>query len=197
MGSLIRRVCIFCGSSTGTRPAYAEAARKVGGLLGKWGVGIVYGGGQIGMMGILADAALEAGGEVIGVIPRFLIDRELGHSGVTELRIVETMHERKALMADLSQAFIALPGGFGTLEELCEMLTWAQLGLHPNPCGVLNIEGFFDPLLSFLDHAVEEGFLAERHRSLLLESSDPEFLLDGLFRFVPPDLPKIATREQT
>jgi uncharacterized protein (TIGR00730 family) len=187
LGSLIRRICVFCGSSKGTRPSYAEAARKVGGLLGKWGVGIVYGGGQIGMMGILADAALEAGGEVIGVIPRFLIDRELGHSGVTELRVVETMHERKALMADLSQAFIALPGGFGTLEELCEMLTWSQLGLHNNPCGVLNIDGFFDPLLSFLDHAVEEGFLAPPHRDLLIESRDPELLMDGLFRFVPQD----------
>src|SRR5215469_5924737 len=147
--------CVFCGSNRGTNPRYAAAA-ELGRCLASSGIGIVYGGGKVGLMGVLADAAIEQGGEVIGVIPRMLVDREIAHPGLTELRIVGSMHERKALMADLSDAFIAMPGGYGTLDEFCEILTWTQLGLQQKPIGMLNVDGYFDPLLALFDHAVAE-----------------------------------------
>jgi len=174
------RVCVFCGSRTGTGDRYREAARGLGHALASRGVGLVYGGGSIGLMGVLADAALAEGGEVIGVIPAFLNELELGHRGATELRVVGSMHERKALMAGLSNAFVALPGGFGTVEEFCEVLTWGQLGLHAKPCVLLNTDRFFDPLLSLFDHQVAEGFLSLQHRSQVLVEQNPEVLVERL-----------------
>jgi uncharacterized protein (TIGR00730 family) len=168
----------------------------MGELLARRGLGLVYGGGCVGLMGILADAVLAAGGEVIGVIPAALMAREVGHTGVTELRVVGSMHERKALMADLSDAFVALPGGFGTLEEFCEVLTWAQLGIHRKPCGLLNADGYYDPLLALLDHAVAERFLRPAHRALVLEERDLERLLDRLATSRLPDLEKWVDREE-
>lgn len=160
----MRRLCVFCGSSTGNRPEYREAARQLGCLLARHDVGLVFGGGHIGLMGILADAILEAGGEAIGVIPQALVDRELAHRGLTTLHVVAGMHQRKALMADLADAFLALPGGFGTADECFEILTWAQLGFHSRPIGLLNVAGFFDALLAWLDHCVQEGFLLPEMR---------------------------------
>ena len=158
---------------------YREAARAVGGLLARRRIGLVYGGGHVGLMGALADSVLESGGEAIGVIPRALMEKELGHRGLTELRVVASMHERKALMVELSDAFMALPGGFGTLEELCEVLTWSQLGLHRKPCGLLDVEGYFAPLLTFLDRAVEERFVKRTHRKLVLVAAEPGALHDA------------------
>lgn len=176
----MRRICVFCGSRSGGRPEYAAAARDLGVLLAGHNLCLVYGGGKVGLMGVLADAVMAAGGEVIGVIPASLADREVAHGGITELRVVSTMHERKALMAELSDAFIALPGGFGTLDETFEILTWAQLGLHTKPCGILNAGGYFDSLLVFLDSAVQEGFLQPAHRKLLLQAENPDMLLRKL-----------------
>ncbi|HBQ09635.1 MAG: TIGR00730 family Rossman fold protein [Sandaracinaceae bacterium] len=174
------RVCVFCGSSPGSRPIYLEGARAVGRALAERGVGVVYGGASVGCMGAVADAALEAGGEVIGVIPHSMVDRELAHPGLTDLHVVEGMHERKALMTALSDAFLALPGGHGTLDELFEALTWAQLGIHAQPIGVWNLEGYWDPLFAMLDRVVEEGFLRPHHRTLLLSSHALEPLIDSL-----------------
>lgn len=174
---VLRRLCVFCGASPGRAPSHAAFARDVGAGLAARGIGVVYGGGRVGLMGALADGALGAGGEVIGVIPRGLVDRELAHSGVTELRVVETLHERKAVMASLADGFVALPGGLGTLEELAEAMSWAQLDLHDKPCGVLDPTGYFDPLLAFLDRAVEEGFLDSGHRELLVVARDLDSLL--------------------
>ena len=176
MGEL-RRICVFCGASDGRDPRYAEVARLVGGELARRGIELVYGGGRRGLMGAVADGALAAGGRVIGVIPARLVDRELAHRGVDELRIVDTLHERKAVMAELSDAFLALPGGLGTLEELAEVLSWAQLELHTKPIGALDVGGYFAALGAFLDHAMAEGFIAERQRALLLVDDDLERLL--------------------
>lgn len=173
----MRRLCVFCGSARGVRPEYADAARALGAALGREGVGLVYGGGAVGLMGVLADAALEAGAHVIGVIPRTLVAREVAHRRLQELRIVESVHVRKAMMAELSDAFAALPGGLGTLEELCEVLTWAQLGIHAKPCAVLDAAGYFEPLLALLDHAVAEGFLRPAHRALVRTAETAEGLL--------------------
>jgi uncharacterized protein (TIGR00730 family) len=173
----VGRVCVFCGSNAGSRPSYARAARELGTLLARRGLGLVYGGGRVGLMGTIADAALEAGGEVIGVIPEHLVARELAHPALTELLVVDSMHERKARMASLSRAFVTLPGGYGTLDETCEALTWTQLGLQSKPCGLLNVEGYFDPLIEFLEHAVQEGFLDRANRALLLVETDPARLL--------------------
>lgn len=173
----MRRICVFCGANPGRRPAYLELAASVGSGLATRGIGIVYGGGRVGMMGAVADAALAAGGEVIGVIPRGLVDRELAHRGVSELRIVETLHERKAEMSDLADGFIALPGGLGTLEELAEVASWAQLGLHAKPIGLLGPDGYWDALSGWLDHAVEEGFVAPEHRALIAVDRDLQALL--------------------
>jgi uncharacterized protein (TIGR00730 family) len=195
-GSALRRICVFCGSSRGNREEYLAAAREVGTLLARRGIGLVYGAGNVGLMGALADAGLAAGGEVVGIIPEALVGWEVAHQGLTELRIVTSMHERKAQMADLADAFIALPGGFGTLEELCEVLTWSQLGIHAKPVGLLNVGGYFDPLLALFDHAVQEGFLRPTHRSLVLEERDPARLLDLLAAYQPPPLDKWIDRDE-
>ncbi len=170
-------ICVFCGSSLGNSPGFTTIAQQLGQTLVQHGLGVVYGGGNIGLMGILASTVLEAGGKVIGVMPRQLAEQELLHAQLTTTHIVETMHERKALMAELSAGFMTLPGGFGTLEECCEMLTWAQLKIHEKPCGILNCFGFFDGLLGFLDHQVKQGFLTQKNRALVLEAADPETLL--------------------
>ncbi len=191
-------VCVFCGSSAGRRATYADSARAMGALLAGQGVGIVYGGSALGMMGALADAALAAGGRVTGILPRGLMEREIGHPGLTELRVVESMHERKALMAELARAFIALPGGIGTLEELFEIWTWAQLGLHSRPLGVLNAGGYFDGLLQFLDTAVVEGFVRPAHRALVLVDSSAERLVQRMTAWKPPARePKWISPSQT
>lgn len=190
-----RKVCVFCGSSDGLRPAYRSAAAILGRLLGDAGLGVVYGGAHVGLMGALADAALEAGGEVLGVIPRALEDRELAHPGLTQLYVVETMHERKAKMAEEADAFLALPGGFGTLDEFFEILTWAQLGIHNKPCLLLNTCGYFDPLLAFLDQAVEQGFLKRENRGLIRLAREPHevlSLLDTLWLGQPIDHRAVA-----
>jgi uncharacterized protein (TIGR00730 family) len=182
----MRRICVFCGSSLGARPAYREAAVEVGALLARRGLGLVYGGGNIGLMGALADATLEAGGEAIGVIPQALVAKEVAHRGLTELRVVETMHERKALMASLADAFLALPGGYGTLEEFIEAVTWSQLGIHRKPCGLLNVEGYFDPLLEFFDRAAAERFFRPENRALVLSGTDAAALIDDLLSYELP-----------
>jgi uncharacterized protein (TIGR00730 family) len=193
----VRRVCVFCGSSPGARPAYAEATAEVARLLAGAGIGVVYGGGHVGLMGVLADTAMAAGGEVIGVMPRALVDREIGHTEISELRVVGSMHERKALMADLSDAFVALPGGAGTLEELFEVYTWAQLGLHDKPCGLLDVEDYFSGLVGFLDHAVDERFLREEHRGMLIVEREPRALIEHLAEFEPRAVtPKWLDREE-
>jgi uncharacterized protein (TIGR00730 family) len=176
----LKRVCVYCGSRDGSRPAYVQAARDLGAALAGRGIGLVYGGGRIGLMGAVADAVLAAGGSVTGVIPRALVSKEVAHLDLKDLRIVGSMHERKALMAELSDAFIALPGGMGTLEELFEILAWAQLRFHQKPCGLLNVEKFYDPLLSFLDHAVSERFIPARLRASMLVETDSLRLLDSL-----------------
>jgi uncharacterized protein (TIGR00730 family) len=180
-----RRICVFCGSNSGTNPAYRDAAVALGQLLAERGIELVYGGGNVGLMGALADAVLQANGRAIGVIPESLMAKEVGHVGLTELRIVKSMHERKALMADLSDGFIAMPGGFGTFEEFCEVVTWSQLAIHAKPCGLLNVEGYYDPLLQLFDQAVREGFLREENRRLVLEDRDPESLLKKMADFAP------------
>ncbi len=182
----MRRVCVFCGSNAGVRPEYADAARAVGRTLAARGLGLVFGGGNVGLMAEVANAALAQGGKVIGIIPDVLVLKELGHAGVTELHVVPSMHERKARMTELSDAFIALPGGLGTLEELFETLTWGQLGFHEKPVGLLNVLGYYDVLLRFLDHAVAEGFLKAKHRALLLPGDSTEALLDAFARYQPP-----------
>jgi hypothetical protein len=194
----VQRVCVFCGSSPGARAAYAEATAEVARLLVGEGIGVVYGGGQVGLMGVLADTAMAAGGEVIGVIPQALVDREIGHTAISDLRVVGSMHERKALMTELSDAFIALPGGAGTLEELFEVYTWAQLGLHSKPCGLLDVEDYYAGLAAFLDHAVRERFLREEHRAALLVERDARTLIDRLRAFEPRAVtPKWIDREET
>jgi uncharacterized protein (TIGR00730 family) len=191
----IRRVCVYCGANVGARPAYAEAAQRLGRLLGERGLGLVYGGGNVGLMGVLADAALLAGAEVIGVIPRALMARELGHQGCTVLRVVETMHERKAVLAELADAFVALPGGLGTLDELFEAMTWAQLGLHQKPIGLLEVDGFFAPLVAYLDRAVTEGFIRAEHRAALTVAAEPEELLERFAAYQPPSVGKWLGRD--
>jgi len=181
----LKRVCVFCGSNSGASPVYAEAARDLARLLAARKLGLVYGGGNVGLMGILADAMLEAGGEVIGVIPQSLVAREVAHHGVTELRIVQTMHERKAMMNDLSDGFIALPGGFGTLDEFFEVLTWSQLGYHGKPCGMLDVGGYFRELFAMLDRAVAEKFLSPAHRSLVIADADAASLLGRMEAYRP------------
>ncbi len=193
----MRRVCVYCGSNFGSRPVYREAAERLGRLLAGRDIGVVYGGGKVGLMGAVADAALDAGGEVVGVIPQALNAREIAHAGVTELRVVSSMHERKLTMAELSDAFIALPGGIGTLEELVEVYTWTQLGLHAKPLGLLDVDGYYDHLGAFLDHAVAEGFLREQTRAALLVADTGEALLDGFGRWVAPRGLKWVDRSTT
>lgn len=176
----MRSICIFCGSSAGNRPEYLELARITGRLVAARGLTLVYGGGKVGLMGALADAAAAAGGKVVGIIPKMLLDREVGHPGLSELRVVGTMSERKIMMIEHSDAFLALPGGIGTLDELFEAWTWTQLGLHEKPTGLLNFQGYYDALVRFLDLAVEEGFQRPRHRAALLVDTEVESLLDRL-----------------
>ena len=190
----MQSVCVFCGSNTGADAAYAEAARALARAIAAAGVRLVYGGGSIGLMGVLADAALAAGGTVVGVAPRRLLEREVVHRGLAELRIVETMLERKSLMAELSDAFISLPGGFGTLDELFEMLTWTQLGFQRKPCGLLNVAGYYDQLTAFLDHAVAQRFVMREHRDMLLVEKDPAVLLERLRSQPIPEVSKWLDR---
>lgn len=187
----MRRICVYCGSGVGTRTEYADAARTLARVLVEQGLGLVFGGGRIGMMGILARSVLERGGEAIGVIPEALRDLELALDEVTDLRVVKDMHERKALMAELADGFIALPGGFGTLEELFEILTWAQLALHDKPVGLLNVAGYFDHVIRFVDRATDEGFLDTAHRDLLLVDEDPVALLAQLRSYRRPEIDKV------
>lgn len=193
----IGRLCVFCGSSDGTRPQYLEAAEAVGRALARRRIGLVYGGGRRGVMGALADAALLGGGEVIGIIPAPLATKEIAHHGVTELRVVDSMHQRKAMMADLADGFVALPGGFGTYEELFEVITWSQLGIHAKPCGLLNVAGYFDPLIELMDHAMTEGFVRTDHRTMVLLERDIDRLIDHMAAYESPVVEKWITRRQT
>jgi len=195
--TMFKRVCVFCGSSPGARPAYAFAAAALAQCLIARGITVVYGGGNVGLMGILADTARAAGGEVIGVIPRGLVAKEVAHTELADLRVVESMHERKALMADLSDAFIAMPGGYGTFEEFCEILTWTQLGLQRKPCGILNVDGYYDPLLQMFDRAVAEQFVKPVHRDLFIADAAPETLVERLLVFQAPLVDKWLGRAET
>lgn len=190
----MKRICVFCGSSAGSQPEYRACAEELGVELTRRNIGLVYGGGNVGLMGAIADAVLKAGGEAIGVIPERLMSREIGHKQLTKLHIVHSMHERKALMADLADAFIALPGGFGTLEEFCEVLTWSQLGLHSKPCGIVNVRGYYTPLLAMLDHAVKERFLKAQNRALVLSRDTPVELLQALEEWRPVHVEKWLDR---
>lgn len=193
----MKRICVFCGSSPGARAEYPEAAQALAAVLLKNNIGLVYGGGHVGLMGVIADAMLAGGGEVIGVIPHGLAVREVEHRDLTELRIVHSMHERKALMADLVDGFIAMPGGFGTFEEFCEIITWAQLGIHHKPCGLLNVAGYYDALLGLFNHAVTERFVRPEYRALVLDESDPERLLEAMINYQSPVLEKWISRDET
>lgn len=186
----IQSICVFCGSSAGEDPKYLEAASEMGKLLAEEEIELVYGGSRVGMMGRLADTVLGAGGRVTGVIPRALMDREVAHRELQDLRVVESMHERKAQMEELADAFVALPGGLGTLEELCEVLTWSQLGLHRKPCGILDVGGYYQPLIRFLDHMVREGFLGTSARSMVLVESSSERLLERMRAYQAPPVPR-------
>jgi uncharacterized protein (TIGR00730 family) len=193
----MQSVCVFCGSSPGANPAYGQAAAALGQEMARRNLRLVYGGGNVGLMGVVADAALATGGEVVGVIPRTLVVREVAHQGLTELIVVESMHDRKAKMADLADAFLALPGGYGTFEEFCELLTWTQLGIQAKPCGLLNVEGYYDPLLALFDRATEERFVKPENRALLLTDTSVGRLLDALAAWVPVATDKWLDREQT
>ena len=181
----MKSVCVFCASSVGNDPVYIDVASRLATAIAARGVRLVYGGGRVGLMGVIADAALAAGGEVVGVIPRSLQDKEIAHGGLTQLRVTESMHERKALMERLSEGFIALPGGFGTLDEFCEIVTWSQLGYHAKPIGMLDANGYFDALRQFFDHSVVSGFVRAEHRQLILEADSPEQLLDRMATWQP------------
>jgi len=193
----MKRICVYCGSSTGNQPVYREAAVALGAVLASRKIGLVYGGGNVGLMGVIADAVLAGGGEVIGVIPQSLAEREIAHGGVTDLRVVDSMHTRKALMADLSDAFIAMPGGVGTFEEFFEAVTWTQLGVHRKPCGLLNAGAFYSPLALFIDQAVTEGFIKPVHRQIIVVDDDPGRLVDALAQVKLPDVPKWIRRDET
>jgi uncharacterized protein (TIGR00730 family) len=193
----IKRVCVFCGSSSGARSEYAAAAAALAGCLVARELTIVYGGGNVGLMGVLADTARAAGGEVVGVIPRSLVAKEVAHTELPDLRVVESMHERKALMADLADAFIAMPGGYGTFEEFCEILTWTRLGLQRKPCGILNVEGYYDHLLQMFDHAVAEQFVKPVHREMFIADADPELLVDRVLNHQVPMVDKWLGRAET
>ncbi len=191
------RVCVFCGSSSGSRPEYRAAAAEVGTLLARKGVGLVYGGSNVGLMRVVAESAMAGGSEVIGVIPEALVAKEVAHRGLPDLRVVGSMHERKALMADLADAFLALPGGFGTLEEFIEAVTWSQLGLHRKPCGLLNVCGYYDGLLALLDRAVDDRFLRPENRALILAETQAEALIDKLLTSKPPYAEKWIGRTES
>lgn len=190
----LKSVCVFCGASTGANPAYSEAARHLGRALAERGLTLVYGGGKVGLMGVVADAAMAAGGEVIGIIPEALKALEVGHAGLSRLEVVDGMHARKARMAELADAFIALPGGLGTLEELFEVWTWGQLGYHSKPLGLLEVNGFYEKLTGFLDHLVAENFVRQEHRAMLQLGHGADELIDALERWEPTVLPKWTDR---
>lgn len=189
----LKNICVYLGSNAGRTPVYVEQARGLGRELAQRGIGLVYGGSNVGLMGALADAALEAGGRVVGILPERLKAKEVAHLGLTELHIVATMHERKRMMSEMSDGFIALPGGAGTLEEIFETWTWAQLGFHAKPCGLLNIAGYYDKLAAFLDHAAQERFMREEHRAMLMVESSPAALLDRYAAYQPPTVSKWIT----
>lgn len=188
--SEIRRLAVFCGSNAGARPEYVQGARTFGALLAERGIGVVYGGSSVGLMSALAESVLDEQGDIIGVIPQMLVEREVAHKALSDLRVVGSMHERKALMAELADGFVALPGGIGTLEEFFEIWTWAQLGMHAKPCGLFNIAGYFDPLLAFLDRSVEEKFVRDVHRTMVIVDSDPVALLSKFEAYEPPHVVK-------
>ena len=193
----MKRVCVFCGSAVGRDPRHRDAALALADALVERSLGLVFGGGSVGLMGVLANAVLAKGGEAIGVIPHGLAAREVAHRGLGDLRVVPSMHARKSLMADLSDAFLALPGGFGTFEELFEVITWAQLGIHGKPIGLLNVAGYYDSLIRFLDNTVAEGFASAANRGLLLIADEPDELLDRLLQHRPPDRPEWITPEES
>ena len=196
--SVPSRVCVFCGSSAGTRPEYARAAEQLAHEMARRSIGLVFGGGNVGLMGVIADAMLAAGGHAIGVIPHALVAREIAHRALPDLRIVNSMHERKAMMAGLADAFIAMPGGFGTFEEFCEVVTWTQLGVHAKACGLLNIGGFYDPLIELFDRAVAEGFIKTGNRRIVVAHADPAALLDELSKpHAPPEALWISGPDET
>ena len=193
----MKRICVYCGSNPGRREDYRQAAEHLGRLVARNGLGLVYGGSSLGVMGAVADAALEGGAEVIGVIPRALATREVAHGGLADLRVVESMHERKAMMAELSDAFVALPGGWGTMEEIFEALTWGQLGLHRKPCGLLNVSGYFDHLRAFLEHATDEAFVKPEYRPMIIVDDDAGRLIERFRGYQPPNVRKWITEEET
>jgi len=197
MAIALANVCVYCGAHPGRDPAYTAAAALLGRTLAERGIGIVYGGGRVGLMGVVADAALAAGGRVIGIIPQALMKKELAHAGLTEMIVTTSMHERKAQMAERADAFVALPGGLGTFEELFEIWTWGQLGWHRKPCGVINVAGFYDGLIAFLDHAAGAGFVRPVHRGMLLVDDDPSRLLDRFAQYEAPAVPKWVERAET
>lgn len=194
---MIRNVCVFCGSSPGRDPVYVETAREVGRVLATNGIGLVYGGGRIGLMGAVAEGALAAGGRVTGIIPDALRRREVAAEGLTALHVVRSMHERKQMMADTADAFVMLPGGFGTFEEFCEIITWSQLGMHAKPCILLNVHHYFRALVALFDHALTEGFVKPEHRAIVHEIQRPDELIDALARYRPPVVPRWLTAEDT
>jgi len=193
----MKRICVFCGSNPGRDPVYMETAEKVGLFLAENGVELVFGGGRVGLMGKIADTVMENGGSVIGIIPKSLSDKEVAHQGLTELHIVDSMHTRKAMMEDLSDGFIALPGGFGTFEELCEIITWAQLGFHEKPCGFLNVNGYYDPLVELFDKATDQQFVRPKHRELVIIESDIKSMFQKMQDYKPPELEKWLEKEDT
>lgn len=193
----MKRICVFCGSNNGSNPQYPKAAEETGEFLANHGIELVYGGGRVGLMGRIADTVLANGGKVIGVIPEQLATREVAHGGLTELLVVGSMHERKALMAELSDGFIALPGGFGTFEEFCEIITWAQLGIHQKPCALLNVAGFYDSLIAMIDYSTSRHFIRPEHRSLVLVDDRIETLYQKMKNFQPPDLEKWLDKSST
>ena len=186
----MKKLCVFCGSSFGSKKNYSETAINLGKVIAEKGIGLVYGGARVGLMGEIASAVLEAGGDVVGVIPKQLLEKEVAHTGLNDLHIVGSMHERKALMAELSDGFIAMPGGFGTLEEVFEVVAWGQLNLHSKPVGLLNVDGYYDSLIKFLDHTVNENFIKPEHREMILVGDDPKTLLNNLLEYSPPQVDK-------
>lgn len=193
----MKRICVFCGSNNGANPVYLDAAERVGAFLAAQNIELVYGGGRVGLMGRIADACLANGGKVIGAIPQSLAAKEVAHQGLTELHIVGSMHERKALMAELADGFIALPGGFGTFEEFCEIVTWAQLGIHSKPCALFNVNGFYDNLIAMIDFSASQNFIREEHRKLVLIESEIEKLYELMKNFSPPVIEKWLDQEST
>ena len=191
------RICVFCGSSSGNQSQYSLLAEQLGSTLAKEGLGLVYGGGKVGLMGVIAEAVLAHGGEAIGVIPTALWEKEVGHNNLTQLHIVDTMHQRKAMMAELADAFVAMPGGIGTLEELFEVWTWGQLGIHQKPIALLNVQGYYDPLIHFIQHARDEGFLRPQHAAMLIVEEDPTALLERLKTHQPVQVDKWLESDQT